>query len=159
MFYPRVEITSGLWVGSLADSSDAAFMRHARIGLVVNCSRDLPFYLPPGVEGERVNVDDSQRYSDAMVRSFGTVLPHIDKTIARGRGVLIHCFAGIQRSSAVAAAYLMYKLGIPAEKAMHAVQRMKPEAFKPRATFRRALQTYYLALSAPPTLQPTRPRP
>lgn len=141
-FYPAREIVPGVWVGSSADSRDRVFLREHDIGLVVNASKTIPF-TSRHILGYRVAVDDHPAENDAMLDYFPIACKLIDETVKSGKSVLVHCFAGIQRSCAVGAAYLMYKN--PSFTAPHAMQRIKdkkPEAFEPRATFWHALKEY-----------------
>lgn len=140
-FYPRKQITDGLWVGSAADARDAGFLRRERIGLVVNCTRTLPF-LSKTILGFRVAVDDDPAEQEEMMRYIPNATVAIDDALNAGGNVLVHCYAGIQRSSTIAAAYLMFKLGLTHEQAMAAVRKAKHEAFVPTPTFKHALQQY-----------------
>ena len=54
--------------------------------------------------------------------------------------------AGMQRSAAVVAAYLMYKRGYTWDEARNYVQAKKPETFTPIATFDKTLKVYQALL-------------
>jgi len=107
-YYPAKEIVPGLWVGSQGDSRSLDFMRRHDIRLVVNCSRNIPsrFRKGQGIKYLRVAVDDAPYEQNEMLRALPAVVPAIDEMLRAGRGVLVHCHAGMQRSAAVAAAYL-----------------------------------------------------
>lgn len=141
-FFPRCQVLPRVWVGSSADSRDAEFVRSHNIGLIVNCSKTIPFSFPH-VLGYRVAVDDDPKHNQAFLRYIPTAVSSIDKCLASGKSVLIHCYAGIQRSCAIAAAFIMFKLGLDEQQAMDSVKRAKPEAFDPLPTFRPALEMYY----------------
>lgn len=138
-FYPRKEVLPGMWVGSARDARDLPFLR--TISLVVNCSKNIPFYTT-NIPGYRVAVDDDPLENNQMVRFLVEVSRIIDEHLQRGQSVLVHCYAGMQRSSAVAAAYLMYKLFLGPEEAMRAIKKAKPESFEPWPTFSQALYRY-----------------
>jgi dual specificity phosphatase 12 len=138
-------IARNIWVGSAADAANVEFLRACDISLVVNCTRTLPF-ASSATENHRVGVDDDLRETDRMVASIPAAVTAIEKHIKGNRGVLIHCWAGMQRSCAIAAAYLMHKLGLPPHKAMAAIKHVKAEAFDPRPTFKVALERYYATL-------------
>ena len=142
-FYPRKEVLPGLWVGSAKDARDQPFLRH--IGLVVNCSKNIPFYTTH-IPGYRVAVDDDTEETILMTRYLERVTKVIDDALQNNTKVLIHCWAGMQRSSAVAAAYLMYKLFLGPEDAMKAIKKAKPESFEPNPTFMHALHRYWSIL-------------
>lgn len=142
-FYPRVEIIPGLFVGSAKDARDVSFLK--TVSFVVNCTKEVP--IMHGMKGIRVSVHDSIQENDAMLRSFPSVMKVIDQTLKSGNAVLVHCYAGMQRSCTIVAAYLMYMNAqynrrLSAIHAMHMVKRRKPEAFEPAPTFLRALLVY-----------------
>jgi protein-tyrosine phosphatase len=142
-FYEAREIIDGLWIGSSADARNAGFIRRHKIGLIVNCSKTVPFSFK-GVLGYRVNIDDHPSENEVLYNYLPTTSRIIDEALESGKGVLVHCYAGISRSSSVTAAYLIYKLGLTPEQAIHAIQSQKPETFRPSPVFYRALRRYYL---------------
>lgn len=141
-FYAAREIIPGMWIGSSADSRNRVFLREHNIGLVVNASKTIPF-TSRHILGYRVAVDDHPSENDAMLEYLPIACKLIDETLKSGKNVLVHCYAGVQRSCAIGAAYLMYKN--PSLTAYDAIQRIKekkPEAFEPRPTFWTALKDY-----------------
>ncbi len=145
-YYPAKQIAKNLWVGSEGDSSDGAFFARHRIALVVNATDGIPFRAPAGVSTYRIPVDDHPSENDTMLRHFPIVVVAMDEVLSSGQGVLVHCRAGMQRSAAVAAAYLMWKRGYTADKAMTFVNSKKHETFWPRPTFEVALRAWEAAL-------------
>jgi dual specificity phosphatase 12 len=141
-YYPAQEILPGLWIGSKADSQNPEFMRKHNIGLVVNATKSIPFLSMPGVEHYRIPVDDATEENETMLSHWPVVVRAIDTVLQRGKGVLVHCHAGIQRSASTVAAYLMYKYNMPANTAIAAIKSRKPETFWPVPTFGSALKKY-----------------
>lgn len=143
MFFPAKEIIPGLWIGSEGDSQDASFIARHDIGLVVNATGNIPMQdFGPDVRTFRIPVDDSPRENEVMLRHFPIVVLEIDDVLENGRGVLVHCRAGMQRSAAVVAAYLMWKRGMTANRAFEFINRKKHETFWPVATFEPALRDW-----------------
>jgi dual specificity phosphatase 12 len=142
-FYPRKEVLPGLWVGSAKDARDQQFLRN--VGLVVNCSKNIPFYTAH-IPGYRVAVDDNFEETTLMIKYLERVTKIIDEALQNNTVVLVHCYAGMQRSSAVAASYLMYKLFLGPDEAMKAIKKAKPESFLPSPTFTHALHRYWSSL-------------
>ena len=145
-FFPAKQIVPGLWIGSEGDSRDGAFFRKHSIGLVVNASANIPFRAPPDVATYRIPVDDAPSENEVMLRHFPIVVLNIDDVIKNGNGVLVHCRAGMQRSAATVAAYLMWKRGMTADEAMEFINRKKHETFWPVATFESALRAWETSL-------------
>jgi len=124
------EIVPNVFLSSFADVNiDKSFV-------VVNCSKDLPM---KGV-GVRVAVDDNPDENPQMYGAFEKVIQWIDDRRSEGRNVVVHCFAGQQRSAAVIAAYLMAKEHtLSVEEAINFIKYKKPDAFWHHVTFMPAL--------------------
>ena len=145
-FFPARQVLSGLYIGSKADAQSAAFMRSRRIGLVVNCTRDIPNYFENRAYGAggrpeylRVGVHDAQSENGEMLRLLPRACTTIDRALRENRPVLVHCYAGVQRSATVVAAYIKKKYGLSTQDAMACVRSRKQECFSPRPTFQWAL--------------------
>ena len=147
-YFPAKEIRPGLWIGSEGDSASPKFMAAHDIAFVVNCSKTIPFTVVPGVEYYRIPVDDAPDNGSVILSHWPVVVRAIDSVLDRGKGVLVHCRAGMQRSAATVAAYLMYKYGLSAKNAMAAIKSRKSETFWPTPTFGAALATYEKQLAA-----------
>lgn len=140
-FYPAREILPGLWVGSSADARDTKFLKNRDIQLVVNATKTIPF-TSKRIMGFRVPVDDAFEENDAMLEYFSVTCRIIDDNLTAGKSVLVHCYAGIQRSCAIAAAYLICKYDMTARQAIRFIKERKFEAFTPTPTFERALERF-----------------
>lgn len=148
-YFPAKQITKDLWIGSEGDSQDADFFDQHNIRLVINATANIPISAPPDeVRSYRIPVDDSPDENDTMLRHFPTAVLLIDEARRHGHGVLVHCRAGMQRSAAVVAAYLMWKRGMTADQAFEFINRRKPETFWPVPTFEPALRSWEQALRA-----------
>lgn len=139
-YFPAKEIVSNLWIGSEGDATDPGFFRDHNIGYVVNCTRNIATM--PGVETYRIPVDDALNENARMLSHWPVVVRDIDAALSRGKGVLVHCRAGMQRSAATVAAYLMYKYNLTSAQAKDAIQKRKPETFFPTPTFEKALRNF-----------------
>lgn len=147
-YYPAKQIVRGLWIGSEGDSSNDAFFAKRTIRLVVNATANIPFTAGawPDVQTIRVPVNDDPDENETMLRHLPVVVLAIEDVLSHGHGVLVHCRAGMQRSAAVVAGYLMWKRGLTADQAFEFINAKKPETFWPRATFERALRAWEEAL-------------
>lgn len=145
-FHPRAQVIPGLWIGSIKDASDLDFLRKENVRLIVNCTKNVPFYYD-GASHARVDVDDNPNENERMLQKFPDIVMAIDKALMSGYSVLVHCFAGMQRSCAVATAYLMYLnarngKNLPASRAMRFIKSRKSGAFEPVPTFEPALRAF-----------------
>jgi hypothetical protein len=144
---PADEILPGLWLGNRQASQDDGFLRDKRISTVFNCTKDIPFH--PSVRRQyRVPVDDNLQ--DDEIRnmelwSFETVYKIANehkRAQARGDSILVHCAAGMQRSAAAVAMYLIAMKAIPTDQAILYIQSRRPIAFRPAANFERAIRGF-----------------
>ena len=141
MHYPAKQVLPyKLWIGSERDSEDVAAAHRHGVGLIVNCTRDIPFTVP-GVKHLRVPLHDSPAETSTFLRHFPKAIKAIDDHLRKGDAVLVHCFAGISRSASVVAAYLMFREGLTPLQAMQRIKRAKPETFGPTPNFLEALES------------------
>lgn len=141
-FFPAKQIIPGLWIGSEGDSRNPSFFKKHDIRLVVNATGTIPIKAPADVKSYRIPVDDSPDENPTMLSHFPLVVVAIDDVLKYGHGVLVHCRAGMQRSAAVVAAYLMWKRGLTANQAFEFINKRKHETFWPVPTFEKALRAW-----------------
>lgn len=107
-----------LWLGNYKSALDPIFIKDNNISVIINCSVDLPYIydiLDPEVHGLdkletfRIPVYDSLLDQDIyiMEQYIHTVLPFtLKKLLSERKNILIHCYAGAQRSACIVAAIL-----------------------------------------------------
>ena len=140
---PANEIIPGIWLGNREASQDETFIRSKNINVVFNCTKDLPF--SPYIETKyRVPVDDNLR--DEEIRNMATwsseITFHIMKHHMRGDRILIHCMAGMQRSAAATAMFLILKNEWKTPETIHFIRSKRPIAFNPSANFLPAIEYF-----------------
>jgi len=129
------EIIPGLYIGNMHSAKDADFFKRKNIGAVLNCTPDVPHYFAHSsgaVEYMRINVNDSLQQVDfqKMAAFIPCGVQFIHKNLELDKKpILVHCHAGVQRSAAMVAAYLMYKFRLPLEKAINHIIRQRSVAF------------------------------
>lgn len=144
-YYPAKEIIPGLWIGSEADATNPKFTRGK---FVVNCTGRVPMPANGNAEGTyRVPIDDDPAEHATLLKHLPVVVRLIDENLSHGVPVLVHCRAGMQRSAACVAAYLMYKYRMTWDEARKFIQSKKPETFTSdgetlRPTFNKTLKVY-----------------
>ena len=128
-------VAPGLWVGSLADASDAAALREAGIGTVVRLTHESPaggtagptVHEHPMVDGPR---NDPEGFAGAVHETLAA--------LERGETTLVHCSAGASRSVSVAATALAVHEGVDLREAFARVGAAREEADPHPALVRRA---------------------
>jgi len=107
---------------------------------VINCSKDLPMVSTYGMRLP-INDDLSSEAMMTMYHELPMIIARIDNIRNSGGDVLVHCFAGQQRSAAVVAAYLMTK-GLSKVDAIRYIRGIKPDAFLTGVNFDPVLTRY-----------------
>jgi predicted protein tyrosine phosphatase len=141
------EIVPRLWLGNRRAAANMEWLQTNNIDVVMNCTKDLPFAEDTGVVGRRVYripVDDSLRERD--INYMTTASEEVAYTLLReyksGSRILVHCAAGMQRSAAAVAMFLMTFFRWPAEKAIKRIRSIRPIAFTPGINFLASIQEY-----------------
>ena len=108
-------IAENLYLSNYETAANEHFIKNNNINVVINCSKDLQkpsFYDEYGIVFYRIPIDDSMNKSDTI-----TFKKHLDDSInlishsrKKKMNVLVHCFAGIQRSAALVLCYIMFEL-------------------------------------------------
>jgi len=146
------EIMPGLWLGNRAAALDDQFHREKSIAAVFNCTKDIPFAAAARKQ-YRVPVDDNLR--DEEIRNLELWSFELVYKIAheyreaqgRGGGILVHCAAGMQRSAASVAMYLIAAQGMHTDQAIEYIQARRPIAFRPSANFEKAIRGFEKAFN------------
>lgn len=128
-----------LYIGNYQDAANAG----ASFDLVVNCTPSLPFARPYG-GCLRIAIDDHPQRNPEMlnVALNSGVLEKMHEVLNSNKSVLVHCHAGMQRSCAIVAFYLMKYYHLSLADAMRYIQQNRPVAFYGGATFLPALSAF-----------------
>ncbi|XP_046876970.1 uncharacterized protein si:dkey-175m17.7 [Hypomesus transpacificus] len=96
-----------LFLGNERDAEDLDLLLRFNIGYVVNVTTHLPLYhLGSGlVRYKRLPATDNSKQN--LRQYFEEVFEFIEEAHQSGRGVLVHCQAGVSRSATIVIAYLM----------------------------------------------------
>lgn len=138
------KIIDRLWLGNIYAAHDAKFFENNGISVVINCTKDIPFIELPGLKKHRVPVHDNLEEDEisSMKKNLSEILPIIDHHYKRGRSILIHCHAGIQRAATVTVVYLSVYHFNNIFKAYTHVKGKRPRIFTPGVNFKRAIAEY-----------------
>jgi competence CoiA-like predicted nuclease len=137
------EIIPRLWLGNVNASIDESFIKKYGIQAVFNCTKDLPYcHLIP--TKYRVPIDDNLRNEE--IRNLTLWAPeasfHVIKEYKQGKTILIHCYAGMQRSAALTAMVLMLLNRWKADQAMSHIRSIRSVAFMPKANFFQSIKDF-----------------
>lgn len=138
---PYDQITDYLFLGNRhALNSVSSF------SMIVNCSREEDVAFPPNCNYcMRLSVADSPDESGKLfdlILETG-VLKKIHNNVIHKQPVLVHCSAGMQRSCAVVACYLMKYHGLNPSQAVEYIRVKRPIAFFWMVNFAKTLEDFY----------------
>jgi dual specificity phosphatase 12 len=140
------QVMSNLWIGDYASSQDTAELNKHGITHIVCASTSRatlsssakqaadPFpsavkqgYADPaGFKMHRILIDDTDRTN--IIEHFPAACDFIAEARMHSKGVLVHCQAGVSRSSTLVAAYLMREMGLTTEQALQKIRKTRKQA-------------------------------
>lgn len=137
------EVMPRLWVGGWAALSDECrVLQQKKVTHVVSVISADQRKLPHFIRGHLyVRVDDTEEAADTLASHFEEITSFVERARASGGVVFVHCGAGISRAPTSACAYLIWKLRIPAAKAITLVRSARPCA-RPNVGFVAALKAW-----------------
>lgn len=127
------KIIPNLFIGNIVAAQDFGFIKKNNIKVIINCSNDIPNYytLNDNIEYHRLPIDDSLEEYD--IKLMSELLPKyvsiIEKALSENKPVLVHCYAGRQRSACLIAAYLIFKYNYSLEDAYKYIISKRAQAF------------------------------
>jgi len=132
-----------LWLGNKGASMDPEFLKKNNITVVFNCTKDLPFHSSI-IKRYRVPVDDN--LEPVEINNMRVWAPEIVYKVLReyraGHTILVHCFAGMQRSAAVVAMTLIVLTKKSPDEIMAKIREIRPIAFFPAANFEKSIRNF-----------------
>lgn len=142
---PAHEILPGLWLGNRTASQDRLWLQQNQITTVFNCTKDLPFLQGGPIRNfYRIPLDDNLQEDEIRnleLWSWETAYK-LQKERAAGNRILVHCAAGMQRSAAVIAIYLISIYRCTTDEAIAFIKSKRPVAFWHGANFYNSIKGF-----------------
>lgn len=140
---PANEIIPRLWLGNAKSSTDPSFIQQQGIKVVFNCTKNLPFSTLIPIQ-YRIPVDDNLQEEEIrnMELWASEIAYRMIYEYQQGHTILVHCAAGMQRSAASVAFFLISYGRMHAAEAMRYIKERRPIAFHPKANFGRAIESF-----------------
>jgi protein tyrosine phosphatase len=136
-------IIPNLWIGNRSASQDIHWLRGHNIQAVFNCTKDIPFAQLP-LRFYRIPVDDNLAADE--IRNMELWAPEIVVKLTReynkGQPILVHCHAGMQRSAAVVAMFLIAKYRCTTDEAIAYIKMRRVVAFPVSVNFRKSIEAF-----------------
>lgn len=135
-------ILPGLWLGNGKASMNEEFLKQNRITTVFNCTKDLPFHHSIR-KRYRIPVNDNLKEEEIRNMELWSfeIVYKLSKEHKKNN-VLVHCFAGMQRSAAVVAMYLIATQKMKKEDAIQYIRDKRSIAFRPFVNFDKSIQGF-----------------
>ncbi|CAK67428.1 unnamed protein product (macronuclear) [Paramecium tetraurelia] len=117
-----------LFLGNIESATDLAQLKKNRITAILSiCVSKIPFTVSSQMKQyEHIILEDSE--NENIYRYFNSSFEFIDKGRQSGN-VLVHCMAGISRSAALVAAYLMRKHNMSSKEALQQLERKRWQVY------------------------------
>jgi len=142
------EILPNLWLGNINIARNSIFFTKNNIKIVFNCSKDINFF-SNYTENIRIPIDDNLKKTEIkkMYDYLDKAADLINTKLSNNEGVLVHCYAGKQRSATIIAAFLMKYGKLKSLDAIQSIKSKRLIAFTPLINFKQALFKYEKFLS------------
>ena len=140
------EILPNIWLGDHVAAKNKHFLQKMNIRLVVNCTKDIPFSPHLSSKCTKVRVPVHDNLDPAEIKKLSDWGPRVVSIIwehyKHGHPIFIHCYAGVQRSAAVLAMFLIFFLRCSADDSIRRIRQRREIAFQPRANFLQAIYKF-----------------
>ena len=137
------EIIPGVWISRWEPALSPEWLRSHEIQAVFNCTKQIPFHSSVPHQ-YRIPVDDNLQ--PAEIKNMEAWAPEISFKMLReynaGHPMLIHCHAGMHRSTTACAFFVMVLTGLPLIRVMMMIKEKRAIAFEPSPNFSTALRGF-----------------
>ncbi|KAJ6487779.1 hypothetical protein C8R45DRAFT_994291 [Mycena sanguinolenta] len=135
------EIIPGLFVGDLPSAKNTENLKANNIFSILSAMRGRVTINETFVR-HQILLDDTEE-ADVLAH-FIPAITFIQAELDKGRGVLVHCQAGMSRSVTIVAAYLMYTKNIDTQAALDIIRQARPN-IDPNPGFLQQLEIFHQA--------------
>jgi hypothetical protein len=137
------EIVPGIWLGNKRAAENEKWLMEKNITVVFNATKDIPF--SRSIKKQyRIPVDDNLQAEEIrnMTLWSNEAVYKVMYEHNKNQNILLHCHAGMQRSAAIMAMYLIAKRGYTSDQSINYIRGIRPIAFRPQANFRESINEF-----------------
>ncbi len=138
------EIIPNLWLGSRNAPLERDNIRKQNIKLIINCTKDINYPVDYDIHTVRLPIHDADIPESNFI--LGEMIDEltflINLYLKNGYGVLVHCYAGVQRSATVVLCYLVKYKQMNVEMAKAIMKDKRSIVFFPMPTFTSFINNY-----------------
>ncbi|KAF8879643.1 hypothetical protein CPB84DRAFT_1687860 [Gymnopilus junonius] len=135
------EIIPGLWIGDLRSAQDVDNLKTHNIFSILTAMRGR-ITIDETFIRHQIKLDDKED-EDVLAHLLPSI-HFIQAELDKGRGVLVHCQAGVSRSATIVAAYIMYSRKVDPQVALDLIKQVRP-SIEPNQGFLSQLELFYSA--------------
>lgn len=129
-------IIDRIYIGSYSAAQNLEYRNEPLISHILNCTPDMHKDLK-AFKIHQININDGY---EIPFEEFWSAQKFLDEAIYEGGRILVHCHAGISRSTGIVAGYLM-RHGFSWEEALELIRRNRPQVY-PHANIERSVKKY-----------------
>ena len=134
------KITDYMYLGGERNAHNHKELTYrTHVGFVLNAAWEVGNFYPQEIEYLKLPFQDFKDQAGALAKDLNKSADFIDRARAYNSSVLVHCVAGISRSSSICIHYLVRREGWTLKKAYHHVLKLRP-IIRPNIGFFRELQ-------------------
>ena len=134
-----IEIIPHLFLGSIGCASNLKQLENFKMTHILCCAKGIKNFFPNKFKYHNLELLDSDKQD--IKKYFDESFKFIDNGIKNGGNVLVHCHAGVSRSSTILIAYIMKSQKMKLDKVLELIE-TKREKASPNIGFIRQLKEY-----------------
>lgn len=138
------KILDQLWLGDMSAAYNKLLLKKYGVTHILTVASGIPPKHPSNFVYKVVTILDSP--SANLKAHFQSCIKFLKAAIEQGGTVLVHCFAGVSRSTTIVIAYLMQELGMGLTDSLMYVRKQR-YFINPNDGFRRQLQAFQRELN------------
>ena len=119
-----IQIIDTLYLGSVGAAYNLDSLKSLKISHILTVCEELPPRYPNDFNYKVIKVTDDP--STRLEIYFKEATDFIKSAVNQGSNILVHCFAGVSRSSTIVIAYLIRFHGMDVDEALNYVKQKRP---------------------------------
>ncbi|KAI0087434.1 protein-tyrosine phosphatase-like protein [Irpex rosettiformis] len=132
------EVLPNLWIGNIRDALDIEGLKQRNIRSILTAMRGT---VKVKETMNQLQIDLIDTDDEDILKHLVTCVTFVQAELDKGRGVLVHCVAGISRSASIVAAYLMYSHNLTLTDALNLIRESRPD-IDPNPGFLKQLEIF-----------------
>jgi len=121
-----LEVVPGLFLGDRTTALRGDLLLQNGVSLVVSAGGGSSLCLPYSIKQINMRLRDNNK--DSFLGQIDHVAQSIEAELKANKKVLVHCQAGLSRSPAVIAGFLLLKRGLSVSDALDVIKSVRPSA-------------------------------